>query len=366
MDFELSATVMTNRNTRPDEPTRNTMDPQCELSVILPFCNERECLPELLERLRASLDPTGLSYELLFIDDGSTDDGVAYLEEAAGRDERIKVLVLSRNFGQHIAATAGIDSARGQMVVWMDADLQERPEDIPRLIDKHREGFDVVYARRRQRRQSRLRAVLSNAYLRFLNRLAKLDVPPERACLRLFSAKVAESLRELPERNRYMAYLIPWTGFRSAEIEVEMDPRRHGETKYSITHLVTLGLTGLTAFSTAPLRVAAIFSGMTIAMCLIGVGFIVYRYLAFGFVVSGWASLVVAMLALHAMEFAVLAVLGEYIGQTYTETKHRPLYICARAVNFKSDAPTARSLARTDALGSTRPAPAERLEFSPV
>ena len=143
-----------------------------DISIVLPFCNERGNLPELLERLQNTLGRVGLTYELIFVDDGSTDDGAAFLAEVACTDERIKVLVLSRNFGQHIAGTAGIDAARGRLVLWMDTDLQERPEDIPKFIAKQREGFEVVYARRKCREQGRLRALTSHTYLGLLNRLA--------------------------------------------------------------------------------------------------------------------------------------------------------------------------------------------------
>ena len=317
-----------------------------DISVVLPFCNERANLPELLERLGTTLDSLGLSYEFLFIDDGSTDGGAALLEEAARSDHRIKVLVLSRNFGQHIAGTAGIDAARGRLVLWMDTDLQESPEDIPKFIAKQREGFDVVYARRKCREQGRLRGLLSHGYLRLLNRLVGLEVSPDRACMRLFSASVADSLRKLQERNRYMGYLMPWVGYRSAEIEIEVDPRRRGQTKYSWLRLAKLGLIGLMSFSVAPLRVAAFFSGATILACLVGVAYVLYRYFAYGFVISGWASLIMAMLVLHSLQFAVLAIMGEYVGLTYTEAKRRPLYLCSRAVNFSLGAEVTRSRPR--------------------
>lgn len=337
-----------------DRPNRQAA---VDLSVILPFRDERESLPELLGRLRRVLDPLELPYELLFVDDGSSDDGAAYLEEQALEDARIKLLVLSRNFGQHLAATAGIDFAQGTMVVWMDSDLQERPEDIPRLIAKHREGFDVVYARRRRRQQHPLRAAVSAAFLGLLNRLVRLNVPADRACMRLFSARVVQSLRQIEERNRYMAYLMPWAGFRSAEIEIEVDPRRRGETKYSWRKLITLGLTGLTSFSVAPLRVAAFFSCVTIGLCGIGVVYVLYRYFVYGIIISGWASLIIAMLALHAMEFAVLAVLGEYVGLTYTESKRRPLYLLSRVINVRLDATDRRENDRAQVAWPIRSLP---------
>ncbi|MCH8242779.1 MAG: glycosyltransferase family 2 protein [Planctomycetes bacterium] len=322
-----------------------------DLSVVLPFHNEAANLPELLARLHSALQPGGLAFELIFVDDGSTDDGAMIIEEAAGLDERIKLLVLSRNFGQHIAGTAGIDIAQGRMVLWMDTDLQERPEDIPRFVAKFREGFDVVYARRRSRRQSRFRALASRWALSAMNRLVGLDVSPDRACMRLFSADVAQAMRRCEERNRYVGYLMPWVGYRSAEIEIEIDSRCRGRTKYSMFRLMRHAVNGLTAFSVAPLRVAAMLSIMTIAGCVIGIGYVLYRYFMYGFVISGWASLMIAMLMLHSMQFVVLAVLGEYVGLTYTETKRRPLYLCARRINCDKKTTGIRSMATSDALG---------------
>ena len=322
-----------------------------DLSVVLPFHNEADNLPELLARLQSVLQTGGLSFELIFVDDGSADEGASIIEKAAGCDHRIKLLVLSRNFGQHVAGTAGIDIAVGRMVLWMDTDLQERPEDIPRFVSKFREGFDIVYALRRSRRQSPWRAFASRWTLTAMNRLVGLDVSPDRACMRLFSADVAQAMRRCEERNRYVGFLMPWVGYRSAEIEIEIDSRRRGQTKYSMFRLMRHAVSGLTAFSVAPLRVAATLSIMTIAGCVTGIGYVLYRYFMYGFVISGWASLMIAMLMLHSMQFAVLAVVGEYVGLTYTETKRRPLYLCARRINFDKKTTGIRSMATSDALG---------------
>lgn len=309
-------------------------DGPVDISVVLPFCNEGDNLPELLDRLKHTLQTGGLSYELILVDDGSTDGGVAFLEEQARSDERIKVLVLSRNFGQHVAATAGIDAAGGSMVVWMDADLQERPEDIPRLVAKLREGFDVVYTRRTCRQATRWRAALSYAFLAILNRMVGLGVSPDRGCMRVFSAKMAASLRDLREHNRFLVYLMPWAGFRSAEVEIETDPRRQGRTKYSWVGLVKLALAGVTSFSAAPLRISALCACATILACAVGVAWVLYRYFAHGIGISGWASLMIAILVLHSVQFGVIAILGEYLGLTYAETKRRPLYFCSRMINL--------------------------------
>lgn len=309
-------------------------DRHIDLSVVLPFRNERENLPELLDRLHATLDPLELSYELIFVDDGSTDDGAAVVEQRARLDVRIKLLVLSRSFGQHFAATAGIDAAQGDGVLWMDADLQERPEDIPRFLAKYREGFDIVYARRRRRRQSPWRAAMSRTFLAVANRMVGFDVASNHACMRLFSAQVAQSLRALRERNRYMAYLMAWMGYRTAEIEIEVDPRRRGRTNYSWLGLMRMGLTGLTSFTVAPLRISAFCSCLAFMACIAGVIWVLYRYFAHGFGVSGWATLVILLLGFHGLQFAVLAILGEYVGVTYSEVKQRPLYFCSRAINL--------------------------------
>ena len=316
------------RDERPDH------DGTPDISIVLPFRNERDNLIELLDRLQATLEAAGLSYELIFVDDGSTDDGVLVLEPRARLDHRIKVLQFSRNFGQHVAATAGIDVARGGMVCWMDSDLQERPEDIPRFIAKYREGFDVVYGVRRRRRQPRMRAWMSLLAMTVLNRLAGLDVSPNQAVMRLFSADVAAAIRRFPERKRFLGYLMPWAGYRSTNIQLEIDSRRRGKTNYSWVRLVQHVLTGLTSFSVAPLRISAVCSCLALLGCVVGVLWVLYGYFTHGYEgVSGWASLIVVLFVLHAMQFAVLAIVGEYVGLTYTEAKRRPLYFCSRTIN---------------------------------
>lgn len=304
-----------------------------DLSVVLPFCNERDNLPELLDRLARTLQSAQLSYELILVDDGSSDGGFEFLAEQARSDSRIKVLQLSRNFGQHVAATAGIDTARGNMIVWMDTDLQERPEDIPRFVAKHREGYDIVYAYRNRRQQSWLRAWTSRVTMRLLNRFVGLDLSPDQAAMRLFSRQVADAIRQFGECNRYLGHLMPWAGFHSTRIAIDTDPRRHGETKYSVLRLAKHAVTGLTSFSAAPLRLSAACSCLAFVGCLGGIAYVLYGYMAHGYGVSGWASLAILVLALQAMQFAALAIIGEYVGLTYTETKRRPLYFCRRTIN---------------------------------
>ncbi len=332
-------------------PPLDTINPPAgpDLSVVLPVHNEAANLPELVARLRRTLDRSELRYELVFVDDGSTDASVSVLADFAETDRRIRVLVLSRNFGQHVAATAGIDVATGAMVLWMDSDLQERPEDIPKLVAKFHEGFDVVYTRRVRRRQTPLRAWASHAFMHALNRVGRLNVTPDRACMRLFSAQVAAEIRRFRERSRFMGYLMPYAGFRSAEIDIEIDDRRHGRTNYTWAGLLRHAITGLTSFSAAPLRLSAVMSLVTFLACLGGIGWVVFKYFAWGVGVSGWSSLIIAVLLLHAVEFAILAIIGEYVGQTYLETKQRPLYICARAINLE------RHEARTPACAERSP-----------
>ena len=305
-----------------------------DLSVVLPFCNERDNLPELLDRLAKTLQSAQLSYELILVDDGSTDGGFEFLAERARSDSRIKILQLSRNFGQHVAATAGIDAARGNMIVWMDTDLQERPEDIPRFVAKHREGYDIVYACRRSRQQSWLRARISRLTMKLLNRFVGLDLSPDQAVMRLFSRQVADAIRQFGECNRYLGHLMPWAGFRSTKIAIDIDPRLRGETKYSAMRLAKHAVTGLTSFSAAPLRFSAACSGLAFVGCLAGIAYVLYGYVAHGYGVSGWASLAILVLVLQAMQFAVLAIIGEYVGLAYAETKRRPLYFCRRIINM--------------------------------
>jgi dolichol-phosphate mannosyltransferase len=312
------------------------------LSVVVPLWNEEAVVAALVARLRPVLDGLGRPYEVVAVDDGSTDGTPAMLAAARDAWPALRVLRLTRNHGHQVALTAGLDVARGDWVVTMDGDLQDPPETIPAMLEAaEREGVDVVYARRSDRRtDSPFKRVTAGAYYRVLRRAAKVEVPADAGDFRLVSARVVTALRALPEGHRVYRVLIPWLGFPSAVVSHPRDARAAGRTTYTVRRMAVLAADSVAAFSTAPLRVAtALGLGGALLCFLLAVGAVVAYLL--GHTVPGWASLTVGMLFLGAVQLLCLGVLGEYVGRILDEVRHRPPY----TVESDSSAQPARDVA---------------------
>lgn len=298
-----------------------------ELSVAIPVFNEVDVLPELYSRLVSVLEGTGKSFEIILVDDGSSDMGWAVIEELHAKDARVKGVRLSRNFGQHIAITAGIDSARGDAVILMDADLQDRPEEIPRLLDKLAEGYDLVYGVRKNRQDRFMKRATSAFFWKMIRRLSGIDIPENQAMLRIMSRKFVDDFRLLRERNRFLGGLFSWLGHSQLGVEVEHGQRFKGATKYNLYRMLKLTFHAVTSFSHFPLQVA----GMTgLAISSVSFFFVIWflvRKLVFGISVVGWASTMVAILFLGGVQLAVLGLIGEYLGRVFTEVQKRPIYL---------------------------------------
>lgn len=298
--------------------------PAVQLSVIVPFLNEREVLPACLERLRRVLDGLNESYEIVFVDDGSAEFLAARIRTEPG----LKLLRLSRNFGKEAAMTAGIEHAVGAAVVILDADLQDPPELIPDMVRAWREGADVVCMRRRSRAgESWLKRASAYAYYRLLNRLSKAGIPADTGDFRLMSRKAVQALLQLPERCRYMKGMYAWIGLPTRIIDYDRDPRAAGTTKWNYLGLMRLAMEGITSFSTAPLRWA---TGLGVAAALAGVGFgivITLKTLLLGEEVHGYPSLIAIITFLSGVQLITIGLLGEYVGKTYMESKQRPVYL---------------------------------------
>lgn len=300
-----------------------------EYSLVVPVYNEEEVLVETQRRLLAVLGKLGASFEILYINDGSQDGSAALLREFCRADERVKMLSLSRNFGHQAAITAGMDHACGQAIIIIDADLQDPPEIIPKMIESWKEGFDVVYGRRISRRGETLRKRLSaRLYYRFLRRLTDVDIPVDVGDFRLIDAKVRDALLKIPEHNRYIRGLISWLGYRQTYTDYVRAPRHAGKTKYPIRKMIKLAADGITSFSNKPLRLGI---GMGIALSVISFLFLVFVFVArlFDLVVMepGYASLMCVILFFFGMMLIMLGIIGEYIGRIFEEVKGRPLYI---------------------------------------
>lgn len=305
------------------------------LSVVVPVYNEEGTLAEFRRRLVAVLEPLGLDWEVVFVDDGSSDGTAGILARFHAEDPRLRALHLSRNFGHQVALSAGIDHARGDAVVTIDADLQDPPEEIPRLVEAWRAGHEIVHARRtrREAEHGRAKAALAAVFYRLLARLSEVPIPVDVGDFRLLDRRVVGVLRALPERNRYVRGLSAWTGFRQAEVLYERAPRAGGRSKYSWGRLLDLAASGLVSFSTAPLRLATCLglasSGLAFFLILVTIA----RRLLFAYPLEaiGWASTMIVILFLGGLQLIMLGIFGEYIGRIYGEVKRRPLYLVDRA-----------------------------------
>jgi polyisoprenyl-phosphate glycosyltransferase len=307
------------------------------LSVAVPVYNEEQVLPELLRRLAAVLDAVpGGPHEVIFVDDGSADRSLALLEEAAARDPRIRVVSLSRNFGHQAAICAGLDHATGDLVVVMDADLQDIPEAIPQFLAKRAEGFDVVYARRVRRKEGPLLRLSYWLFYRLMAALSDVRVPLDAGDFSLMTRPVVDAIRSTPERQRYVRGLRAWVGFRQMGIEVERAARQAGETKYDATGLLGLALSGLFSFSVVPLRAAVLVGALAVAASVLFAAYSVAVRFLLSQTVPGFTALIVAIVFLAGVQLLFLGVIGEYLGRVYAEAKGRPLYVVGRVIGPRS------------------------------
>lgn len=307
--------------------------PTPTLSIVIPIYNEAGLLEELWDRLRVALDPLGLHWEVIFIDDGSRDETWSVLERLARTDYRIRALGLSRNFGHQIAISAGLEWARGDAVVIMDGDLQDPPELIPEFVRQWQAGYEVVYAIRARREASALKRLAYRAFYRLLARMAEVDIPLDAGDFGLMDRRVVEVLRRMPERNRFVRGLRSWAGFRQIGLPYVRPARARGRSKYSWRRLFRLALDGLVAFSTVPLRLATWVGFLVSGVSFVGIVLYLYRYFTTPRV-PGFTSLIIALLFLGGIQLITIGIIGEYIGRIYDEVKQRPLYVVARTLNL--------------------------------
>jgi polyisoprenyl-phosphate glycosyltransferase len=303
------------------------------VSVAIPVHNEETVVPELVLRVTTVLDAMpGGPHEMVFVDDGSSDRTLALLEEAAGRDSRIAVISLSRNFGHQAAITAGLDHTAGDVTVVMDGDLQDSPEAIPAFVQKYAEGYDVVYAQRVNRKESWWLRLSYWVYYRMLAQMSHIYLPLDSGDFGLMSARVVHELRRMPERQRYVRGLRTWVGFRQTGLEVERAERHSGESKYSAWGLLKLASDGLFAFSTVPIRAALMFGVVAMSASTL---FAIYALIAKFFLnrsPQGFTALILVITFLSGVNLAFLGIIGEYVGRMYEEIKARPIYVIGKMV----------------------------------
>ena len=296
------------------------------LSVVVPVFNEEENLTLLYERTSAVLQELQTEWELILVDDGSTDGSREVIRQLHGRDSRVKAIFLSRNFGHEIASTAGLDAAQGDAVILMDADLQDPPEVISQLVEKWRQGYEIVSAQRvRRGGVSIFRKVTAHLFYRFMNFLIGWELPRDTGDFRLMDSSVLDAFRQCRERNRFVRALTAWTGFRQTTVGFERTPRHAGKTKYSVFKLLELAITSTTSFSVAPLRIAFVVGLSLLLLSFVAIVIIVVQKFL-GYTAPGYAFLLVSLWFLGGVQCMLIGIVGEYMGRTYVESRQRPLY----------------------------------------
>jgi len=309
-----------------------------EISVVVPLYNEELNIDSLFKRLLSELSRLDMSYEIVCVNDGSKDNTIDCLIEHHDQNPRIKVVNLSRNYGKEIALSAGLDYANGNAVIPIDADLQDPPELIGELVEKWREGYDVVYATRRSRQgESWVKRFTANVFYRTIDGLSQVPIPRNTGDFRLLDRRVVEALKRMPERNRFMKGLFAWVGFKQTSVIYDRPSRYKGETKWNYWKLWNFAIDGITSFSFLPLKVWSYVGLLVSIPSLFYAGFLLIRTLVFGRDLPGYASIMVAVLFLGGVQLVSLGVLGEYLGRVYEEVKGRPLYLVRESYGFDSN-----------------------------
>jgi polyisoprenyl-phosphate glycosyltransferase len=301
-------------------------------SIIAPIYNELENIPELYPRMREVMDRTGEPWELVLVDDGSTDGSTALIRKLGENDDRVRPVIFARNFGHQIAVTAGVDYARGDAVIIIDADLQDPPEVILQLIDKWREGYEVVYAVREERQgESWFKKTTASLFYRMIYRITDVDIPMDAGDFRLMDRKVVEVMKHMREKHRFLRGMSAWVGFKQVGVSYKRQPRFAGETKYPLNKMIKLALNAVTSFSYFPLQLATYMGFIAAGLSVLAIPIIVVLRLTTGTALFGQATTLIIVLFLGGLQLISLGVIGEYIGRIYDEAKGRPLYIVAEA-----------------------------------
>jgi glycosyltransferase involved in cell wall biosynthesis len=300
--------------------------------------NEEANIEAFFSRLKTLFQELDTPYEIVCVNDGSTDGTLDRLIEYQEQDPHIRLIDLSRNFGKEVALTAGLDYSKGAAVIPIDADLQDPPELIPEMIEKWREGYDVVYATRRSRQgESTVKRTTANLFYRLLRRISEIEIPRNTGDFRLMDRRVVDALKRMPERNRFMKGLFAWVGFNQTAIYYDRDPRLAGETSWNYIKLWRLAVDGITSFSATPLKVWSYLGLFLSVTALIYAAYLVIRVLLHGVDVPGYASMMVVILFMGGMQLITLGVMGEYLGRIFTEVKRRPLYLIKETRGFEHD-----------------------------
>ncbi|MDQ7787196.1 MAG: glycosyltransferase family 2 protein [Thermodesulfovibrionales bacterium] len=315
-------------------------NPSPEFSIVIPICNEEENIPllykqlvQVMEGICAGARNAEYCFEIILVDDGSTDGSWELIRDLNAKDHRVKGISFSRNFGHHVALTAGLDYAQGRAIILMDGDLQDPPEEIPKLLSEFRKGFDLVYGIRGERNDPVMKKVSSHLFWWILRKFSGVDIPGGQTMLRILSRRLADALKGMREQARFIHGMMAWTGFNTTTVAVQHNPRKRGISKYDIPRMFKLAFHAVSSFSTVPLRLAT-YMGLFSSLVSLIIGlFFVSKKIFLGIPVIGFASVIVAIFFVGGIQLLVLGMFGEYIGRTYQEVQKRPLYIIRESLS---------------------------------
>nr|WP_254175192.1 glycosyltransferase family 2 protein [Planktothrix pseudagardhii] len=306
-----------------------------ELSIVIPCHNEEPNLDHLFERLSSVLNQLNMTYEIICIDDGSSDHTLKCLIDNRSRNPAIKIVSLSRNFGKEIALTAGLEHAQGKAIIPIDADLQDPPELIEQLVSKWREGYDIVDAKRQFRiDDSWLKRLTAKGFYYTIAQLSPVDIPANVGDFRLLDRRVVEALKKMPERTRFMKGLFAWVGFKHCSVLYDRQPRYQGQTKWNYWKLWNFALDGITSFSVIPLNIWTYIGFILSFVAFLYAAYLIVLTMIQGITVPGYISLMVVVLFLGGIQLMGLGIIGEYLGRVYEEVKQRPLYLVQDSHGF--------------------------------
>ncbi|MEF7559191.1 glycosyltransferase family 2 protein [Bacillus thuringiensis] len=308
------------------------------ISVVVPMYFEEEVAQECYNRLKSVMLQNDINYEFVFVNDGSTDRTMEILSEIAANDYRTKIVNFARNFGHQVAVTAGIAAAKGDAIVIIDADLQDPPEVIPELIAKWEEGYEVVYAKRKQRKgETWFKLLTAKYFYKFLNYMSDIDIPKDTGDFRIIDRKVADVFNQMTERNRFIRGMMSWVGFRQTYVEYERDERFAGETKYPLKKMIKFASDGIIAFSTKPLRIVMSLGLLSVLISIIVLLYTITVKIIGNGTQTGWASIMVAITFFSGIQLLGLGIVGQYIARIYDESKNRPIYIVKETINIDQE-----------------------------
>ena len=298
------------------------------LSLIVPLYNEEKNLSLFFERSHKVLESLLIPFEIIFINDGSKDESLALVKSFSKNNDSIRFIDLSRNFGHQIAVSAGLDYAKGDIICIIDADLQDPPELIPVMLDKMKKGYEVVYAKRKNRQgESIFKTWSAKMFYRILSRLTTIEIPLDSGDFRLFDKKVLDVIRQMPEKNKFLRGQIAWAGFEQTYVEYDREARHAGETGYDFRKMLRLALDGITSFSNAPLKLVTYFGVIVSVFAFIATLFVLYSIYVIKSFVPGWGSLLISILFIGGVQMIAIGIIGEYLSRMNQNLLNRPLYV---------------------------------------